>query len=70
MKKATLKPKDGFDWRLVHWGGPKERVSDRCSYRPCNAVIGDDEVPLMLWSPEGAMAQFCDKCCREWWGVE
>jgi hypothetical protein len=64
----ALRPAPGFLWMAVSWGGPDEVVSDRCSY--CSELISDDDVPLMLWTKAGWMAQFCDACQRRWWGLE
>ena len=68
---ATISPLPGFDWSKVKWGGPNEPVAIRCSY--CDAPLGDDmdedyQGPLILWSPEGACAQFCIACQKIIWG--
>jgi hypothetical protein len=39
-----------------------------CSY--CSAGIGEDDVPLILWGPDGSVAQFCDACMQRWWGLD
>ncbi len=65
---AALEPRAGFDWRKVRWGGPNEPASESCSY--CGTAIGENEVPLILWSQDGHAAQFCAACMRTWWGVE
>lgn len=67
VSAAPLKPKDGFDWNKVTWGRPDSVVSALCSY--CSASIGDDEVPLRVWSKEGFAAQFCDLCQEKWFGL-
>jgi hypothetical protein len=51
-----------FDWRKVTWGRPDSRPSVLCSY--CSAVIPEDSVPLILWTPEGYAARFCDACAE------
>lgn len=62
-----LTAKRGFNWMQVSWGGPDEPRSERCSY--CEAVIAEDDVPLILTSRTGWVAQFCDDCCTKWWGA-
>jgi hypothetical protein len=62
-----LRPAAGFDWTAVSWGGPDEPVSETCSY--CDAALPEDGVPLMMWTPQGWCAQFCDACQRRWWHV-
>jgi hypothetical protein len=62
-----LAVKPGFNWMQVSWGGPDEVRSDRCSY--CEAVIADDDVPLIMTSKAGWLAQFCDACTDTWWTV-
>lgn len=63
---TTLSPKAGFDWGHVAWGHPDSPRSFLCSY--CSAPIDRDDVPLMLCASEGRVAQFCEKCIKEWWG--
>lgn len=64
-----LEPLPGFDWNRVAWGKPDSPRSAVCSY--CFTSIGeDDEVPLILWTDDGHVAQFCAGCQREWWGME
>jgi len=63
---AKLEPKPGFDWGRVVWSAPDSRIAPICSY--CFAGIGEDEVPLMMWKPDGHMAQFCTQCQATWWG--
>lgn len=68
----ALQPLPGFDWRKVQWGGPDDVVSLVCSY--CGAELGDDDepdyaVPLILWRPDGSVAQFCLVCQERWWGM-
>jgi hypothetical protein len=62
-----LRPNAGFQWMAVSWGGPDELVSDYCSY--CDALIPDEDVPLIIWNEAGWMARFCDACQRRWWGL-
>lgn len=80
----ALRPRPGFDWLLVNWGGPPaprdasrggpkgEPRTDRCSY--CGDLFpARDEgefVPLVLFRPDGWCAEFCDHCQAAWWGVE
>ncbi len=63
-----MQPREGFDWAKVTWGRPDSPRSVLCSY--CSAVIGADEVPLILWQADGKAAQFCDKCMATWWGMQ
>lgn len=74
---TTLKPKPGFDWSLVNWGGPEQRRTDRCSY--CDKPFPDEDdeeaddadfVPLVMWNKDGWCAEFCHDCQRKWWGLE
>ena len=64
----SLGPKPGFDWNRLAWGRPDSPRSAVCSY--CFAAIGDEEVPLIMWSKDGHAAQFCRSCQRTWWGLE
>jgi hypothetical protein len=66
--KYTFQPRPGFDWNRVARGRADSPVRALCSY--CHGRISDDDVPLMLWKRDGSMAQFCDQCQREWWGVQ
>lgn len=59
---AALEPKAGFDWSHVTWGRPDSPRSVLCSY--CSASIGEEDVPLMMWTPDGHAAQFCRRCQR------
>lgn len=63
---AKLKPKPGFDWGRVAWGRPDSPPRKLCSL--CHNFIGEDDIPLMMWAKDGAMAQFCDACVERWWG--
>lgn len=68
---AELKPAAGFEWRRVVWGGPRDRVSDTCSY--CARELDEDRrdyIALRLWSDAGHAAVFCDDCMRQWWGMQ
>jgi hypothetical protein len=62
-----MQPRKGFDWNHVSWGKPDSPRSALCSY--CSAAIGEDDVPLIMWSNNGHAAQFCDDCMRKWWGM-
>lgn len=63
----NLKPNPGFDWDHISWGKPDSVRSALCSY--CSAGISEDAVPLILFRPDGHVAQFCDKCMSTWWGM-
>jgi len=65
---STINPLPGFDWNHVSWGRPDSPQSALCSY--CSAGIPDDDVPLIMWRPDGAAAQFCKACRKQWWGFE
>jgi hypothetical protein len=67
MPGHSLRPREGFNWTAVSWGGPDEVVSETCSY--CDAPIPEDDTPLILWNAEGWCARFCLKCCADWWGL-
>ena len=62
----TMRPRPGFDWGRVAWGRPDSPRSAVCSY--CFAAIGEDDVPLIMWSADGHAAQFCDACVERWFG--
>jgi hypothetical protein len=62
-----FEPLPGFDWSRVIWSRPDSPRPVLCSY--CSASIGEDDMPLMMWSPEGACAQFCDECSERWFGM-
>ena len=55
------------DWRRVAWGAPDSPQRDLCAY--CHCKLDDDSVPLMIWKPDGSMAQFCDECVEKYWGA-
>jgi hypothetical protein len=63
---TRIQPRLGFDWGRVTWGRPDSPRSALCSY--CHAAIGIDDVPLIMWTPDGNTAQFCDRCQVDWWG--
>lgn len=63
---TTLKPRPGFDWNHISWGRPDSPRSALCSY--CSAMIGSDDVPLILTCDSGFVAQFCNGCMSKWWG--
>lgn len=71
---VELKPKPGFDWSRVNWGGPEDVRTRQCSY--CAKPFPDEEdeendfVPLILWKQDGSAAEFCEDCQREWFGIE
>lgn len=66
---GPLKAKPGFDWNLVKWGGPKHYRRRNCSY--CGKLFSeqDDADSLMLWKDNGAAAEFCEQCQRDWFGI-
>ncbi|HTI78930.1 MAG TPA: hypothetical protein VL614_00615 [Acetobacteraceae bacterium] len=64
----SLRPRQGFNWTAVSWGGPDEPMATTCSY--CDAELDDDFVPLIIWNKDSWAAQFCEACCRTWWGME
>jgi hypothetical protein len=66
-KDDPLAPKDGFDWRKVTWGRPDSPRSVLCSY--CAAVIGDEDIPFIMWTQAGYAAQFCPKCQDRWFDM-
>jgi hypothetical protein len=68
MRNAKLEVRPGFDWSRVAWGRPESPRRPLCAY--CHAGIGEEEVPLMLWKPDGSGAQFCDECAERWFGVK
>ena len=65
---SALQPLPGFDWSRVKWGGPRDPVTEECSY--CGAPLGEDSVPLRLFSSRGAACAFCEACMEKWWGIE
>ena len=64
---ASLRPKAGFNWMAVSWGGPSEPLVRSCSY--CDAEIAEDDVPMIMWTSEGFCARFCADCQSRWWGL-
>jgi hypothetical protein len=60
----VLRPRAGFNWGQVSWGGPDETPTDTCSY--CDAPLDDSDGPLILWNAAGWRAQFCDACMETW----
>ncbi len=65
---TALSPLPGFDWSRVRWGGPRDPVTEVCSY--CGTPFGEDEAALRLFSKAGAACAFCVACQRRWWGLE
>lgn len=47
---------------LLEWGGPKDRVTQRCSVVTCRAPFDEDDVPLRMWKPDGSAIALCDAC--------
>jgi hypothetical protein len=68
VDRGGLVPSGGFDWGLVSWGGPRQRRTKVCSY--CGEMLREADLPLILWKPNGACAEFCDACQRRYWGLE
>lgn len=62
-----LTPTGDFNWMAVSWGGPDEVPAETCSY--CDAAMGEEEVPLILWNREGWAARFCTACQGRYWGL-
>lgn len=56
--------KPGFDPSLLSWGGPDEPATEECSI--CDAPIGEDDVPLMMWREDGWCVRLCAACVRRW----
>ena len=44
---AELKPRHGFEWSRVRWGGPRDPVAMSCSY--CGAPFPEDHAPLRFF---------------------
>ena len=65
MAQLTTKP--GFHWSRVAWRAPNSPRRALCSY--CHAKIDDDDVPLMLFKSDGSLAQFCERCIEQWFGL-
>jgi len=61
---SRLTFRSGFHPQRVVWSEPNAVRSSFCSY--CFAAIGEDDVPLMMWRPDGRAAQFCDECASKW----
>lgn len=65
MSMAGIGVKPGFEWGRVVWGKPESPRSKLCSL--CFCAIGDSDVPLILTTEKGFVAQFCDDCVVRWW---
>jgi len=52
----------------VGWGAPDQERTTTCSY--CDAVLSEEEMPLILGNAEGWVAEFCEACQRTWWGLQ
>jgi hypothetical protein len=63
-----ISPTRDFDWLAVSWGGPDEVVTGECSY--CDAPLGEEEMPLILWNDAGWAARFCTVCQQRYWGLK
>lgn len=64
---SDIEARPGFRWSRVKWGAPSDPVSYECSV--CDAAIGEDDVPLRLWTEAGWAAVFCDVCASEAFGI-
>jgi hypothetical protein len=65
----SLEPLPGFNWSQVAWGAPNQVRTEHCSY--CDEPMDqDEEIPLILWRPDGWVAEFCEACQVKWWGAE
>lgn len=64
MARAQLKMRADFNWRRVAWGAPDSPQRVLCSY--CHALIGDDDIPMMLWGDDGKVMQLCERCIEQW----
>jgi len=60
MKAPRLKIRDGCP--PLSWGHPDSPQRELCSV--CHGKLPD--VPLMMWTREGFMLQFCDACVDKW----
>lgn len=59
MIGTQLRFGNGFEWGRVAWSPSAAKGPRRlCSY--CHGLL--DEVPLMLFHPDGRAAGFCDGC--------
>ena len=58
--KLNLRFKSNVDLKKIVWSRPDSRIAPFCSF--CLTHIPEDDVPLMIWNPEGAAAHFCDEC--------
>lgn len=72
----VLKPKPGFNWLNVGWGGPDKTRTDKCSYCGDQFPEDDEFVPLILFNDNpnsaahGFCAEFCDHCQATWFGLQ
>lgn len=70
-KSFALKALPGFDWKRVKWGGPSQVRTSSCSY--CGEPLddsGNDGGLFTLSSRSGCVAEFCQECSRQWFGIE
>lgn len=65
---SPLIPAHDFNWMLVEWGGPDQRITELCSY--CSTPFHEDEMPLILTTNAGWAARFCERCQRKYWGMQ
>jgi len=72
MTASFLRPRPGFEWSAVNWGGPDEPRTEHCSY--CGDAFPDRNesgfIPLILLRRDGWVAEFCDHCQATWWGMQ
>jgi hypothetical protein len=65
---VRLAPKAGFDWAKLAWGRPDSPPSVLCSY--CSTSLGERDIPMRMWNPEGYTVALCGKCATEWFGFQ
>jgi hypothetical protein len=53
-----------FDPTLLAWGGPDEAPTETCSI--CDAVLEEEDVPLIMWREDGRCVRLCDACVARW----
>ncbi len=61
---ARVRLGEGFDWNRVSWAAPDQPQPTACSV--CDAPIGMEELPLLLFTEQSWCAALCDGCRRRW----
>lgn len=56
-KKIELNPEVA---KQICWGRPDSPRRPFCAL--CHGYLDDDDVPVMIWKPDGSGAAFCDPC--------